>query len=268
MLISTLYETNIFYMIKEYLFNPEYKVNYINNSDIPVNFEVNLLNIVKFELLQYNWNYDYLIIWGTNIFQLLIPIIAAIAALLFYTKIQTINKFVLNRKRNYKKFLLNESAYISIKISLSIFLAFIVYYVFSIMISNGTTNQGISRNFLIDLLGTDFYTKYTELYYLLDGIFRLFLIPFIYSFFACSISMYLKNAKQVFLAPIIYYFGLTLISYALANITELGIYLSPLLAMVTGAYTNINSFLVMIMPLMTLSIGLITIFWRCKYVEI
>lgn len=268
MLISALYETNIFYIIKEYISNPEYKLNYINNSDEPIDFEVNLLNIIKFTLSQYQWNYDYLVIWGTNVFQLLIPIFASISALLFYNKNQTINKFIINKNKSYKKFLLKESSLVSLKMSISIFGAFIIFYIFSIIVSNGTSNPGISREFLIDLLGIDFYYKYTKLYYLIDGLFRLFLIPFIYSFFACSISLYLKNAKQVFLAPIVYYFGFTLISYALTNITYLGIYLSPLLAMVTGAYTYINSFLVMIMPLLAIIISCGAILWRGKYVEI
>ncbi len=268
MLISSLYETNIFYMIKEYIFNPEYKANYASNSEVPINFDINLFNIIKFELSQYHWTYDYLVIWGTNLFQLLIPIIAAISALLFYTKNQTINKFAVNKNKNYKKFLLKEATIISFKIAFSIFMAFIVFYISSIILSNGATNSNISRNFLLDILGTDFYYNNTKLYYFIDGFFRLFMIPFIYSIFACSISMYLKNVKQVFLAPIVYYFGLTLISYALTNITNLGIYLSPLLAMVTGAYANINSLCVMIMPLLSIIISLGAILWRGKYVEI
>lgn len=268
MLLSALYETGIFNIIKEYIFNSDYKVNYINNSDCTIDFEINLLNIIKFTLSQYDWNYDYLVIWGTNAFQVLVPIIAAISGLTFYSRNQTINKFAINKNKSYESFLLKESCMISFKISISIFLAFIIYYTFSIAISNCKVNPGISRTFLIDILGYNFYNKYTLTYYLIDGFFRLFLIPFIYSVLACSISLYLKNVKQVFLAPIIYYFGLSLISFGLTNFTSLGIYISPLLAMVTGAYNNINSLCVLIMPLLTIMISLGTFFWRGKYVEI
>ena len=90
MLISILSETNIFYIAKEYIFNLDYRNDFIKNSDIPFDSKLDLLNILKFELKNFKWSYDYIIIWGTNIFQLLIPIFAAIAALIFYKKNKTI----------------------------------------------------------------------------------------------------------------------------------------------------------------------------------
>ena len=266
-MLSILYETNIFYIVGEYLFNPEYKDNFFN-SDIQVKFELNLFSLIKYVLVEYDWTYDYMLIWGTNIFQLLIPIFASISAIIFYIKNQTINKFIFYREKSYKWYNFKEMLKISLKTSLSVFFAFLVLFIFSIIISKGATNPNISREFLLDILGDNFYSNYTLLYYFLDGTFRLFLIPLIYSILACSASLLFKNTKQVFLVPIIYYFGLTIISYFISNFITYGIYISPLIAMVPGDYYNINSLCVMIMPLLAILISIFIIFWKGKYIEI
>lgn len=268
MLISMLSETNIFYIIKEYISSNEYRENYANNADIPIDFDINLMNIIKFNLSNYHWTYDYILIWGTNIFQLLLPVLASISAVLFYTKNQSINKLVINKKRSYKSFIFKEAFICSLKTSISIFLAYIIFYIIAVMISDGALNKSINRSFLSDILGTEFYYKYTQIYYLLDGFIRLFLIPLVYSFFACSMSLFCKNYKQVFLLPIILYFGLVLISLSIRNITKIGMYISPLLVMVPNEYFNINSYCTFIMPLFAILTSICAVVWSGKNVEI
>lgn len=268
MLISMINETNIFYMIKEFIFNEDYRNNYANNSDIPIDFDVNLLNIIKFNLATYNWTYDYILIWGTNIFQLLIPIFASISASLFYNKSQSIGKLMINKEKKYRTFIFKEILINSLKIARSIFSAYIVFFIIAIVISKRTTSVNISRTFLTDILGNEFYYNHTQIYYLLDGFIRLFFVPLVYSFFACSISLFCKNYKQVFLIPIILYYGATLISFAIRNLSKIGIYMSPLLIMVPNEYSNINSYCTLIVPMIAILISICTIFWRDKHVEI
>lgn len=268
MFLMTLYQTHVFYIVKQFIFNSEYRDNFVANSDIPINFDLNLFNIIKFVLGNFQWTYDYMLIWGTNIFQLLIPIFASICALIFYNQNQTINNFIINKKKTYKSFLFKESFILSLKMATSIFLAFIIFYIFCIVFSKGVSSPNIFREFLLDIIGNDFYYKHTKMYYLLDGMIRMFLVPLIYSMFACSISLFLKSYKHVFLFPIVYYFGLTLFSFAISYIVDFGIYISPLIVMVHGDYANINSLYIMIMPLFAVLVSISLIFWRSKYVEI
>ena len=268
MFLTLLYQTHIFDIVKQFIFDSDYKDNFVINSDVPINFDLNVFNIIKFVLGNYKWTYDYMLIWGTNIFQLAIPIFASICALIFYNRNQTINNFIINKKKTYKSFIVKESLIISLKMAISVFLSFVIFYIFCIVFSKGTTSSGVEREFLLDIIGNDFYYKHTQIYYLLDGIIRMFFIPLIYSMFACSISLFLKSIKHVFLFPIIYYFGLTLFSFIISYVIDFGIYISPLIVMVPGDYTNVNSLCVMIMPMFAILVSISAIFWRDKYVEI
>lgn len=268
MLISCLYETNIFYVIKEYLFNPEYKNNYISNSDVTIDFELNLINIIKFHLTNYKWTYDYMLIWGINIFQLLLPFIATISALIFYNKNKSINTMVINKQKSYKNFIFKESFRISLHVAISVFCAFIVFFITALIVSKGATDNNITRSFLIDIIGMDNYHRYTGIYYFVDGFIKLFLIPLLYSIIACVISLFLKNSKQVLIVPIIGYFLLYLISFGLTPFWDFAFYLNPLLIMVTGDYSNINSFLVLLIPLSTIFLSYLGIIWKGNKIEI
>lgn len=268
MLISCLYETNIFYVIKEYLFNSEYKNSYISNSDVPIDFELNLTNIIKFHLSNYKWTYDYMLIWGINIFQLLLPFLATISALIFYNKNKSINAMAINKQKSYKKFIFKESLNISLHIAISVFCAFIVFFIIALIVSKGATDNNITRSFLTDIIGMDNYHKYTGIYYFVDGFIKLFLIPLLYSIIACVISLFVKNAKQVLIVPIISYFLLYLISFGLTPFWNFAFYLNPLLIMVTGDYSNINSFLVLLIPLSTIFLSYLGITWKGNKIEI
>lgn len=267
MFVSIIYETNLFYIVKQYLFNPTYRDNYLN-SDINFESELNLFNVIKFELLNFDWTYDYMIIWGTNAFQFVLPILCGISALVFFKKNNTINKFIIYKQKNYKKIILKEINKKSLKLSFSLFLSFIIFCVISYIISNGNTNIYISRNFLLDLLPNNFYNNYTFIYYLLDGFVRLFFASYIYSFFACAISLNCIDSKKAFFTPIIYYFGLAMISMVLSRIFQPFIYLSPLLIMVTGYYSNINSILVFIVPIFTILFSLLIVYYKGRNIEI
>ena len=123
MFVSIIYETNLFYIVKQYLFNPEYRNNYLN-SDINFELKLNLVNVIRFELANFQWTYDYMIIWGTNAFQFLLPILCGISALVFFKKNNTINKFAIYKQDNYKKNILKEANFNSLKLAFSLFLSF------------------------------------------------------------------------------------------------------------------------------------------------
>lgn len=268
MLFFALNETNVFHIIKEYIFNPDYRDNYsLAESNVKIN--MSLMQVIKSVLTNYKWEYDYMLIWGTNVFQTLLPFLIAISGINFYKKYQTIWKSSLYRNNNHAKFLFKEIFKESLKLSLSILCSYFIFYILCIFISKGMTNPSITRTLFIDIIGEKFYYNYTYLYYLLDGVTKFFITPMIYSFFVCSISLKFKNLKQVCLIPVILYFGLSLFSTILYYIIgDYAIYFSPATIIVSGAYDTVNTLLIFMFDFILIFISIVFIRRNVKSVEI
>ena len=243
MILFTINETNIIYILKNFLSNVEYRENFaLAESTIKEN--LNVFEVIQLVFSEYKWTYDYMTIWGTNIFQVLIPCLSAITGLLFFNKMHTIYKIALYRsqEKNTFKFFTKEAKKDSRKMAFSIFLSYLTFSFICLFISKGARNLSISRELFLDLLGDRFYYNHTYIYYLLEGFIRFYIVPFIYSMFSCALSLMYNNKKQVFFAPIVYYFGLTLFSLALQYIIgNFAIYINPTTIMVSGSYENINT---------------------------
>lgn len=268
MLVFAINETNIFIILKNYLLDTDFRDNYwIVEGGKYVGF--NPLKVIINVLGEYNWKFDYIIIWGTNFFQTLIPIFASIAGFLFYRDFHSIYKNIIYRIKNYRSFIVKEISVKSLKISLSIFSAYISFFLIILIITKGELNNTITRELFLDILGKEFYSDHTYLYYLLDGFVRFFLIPFIYSFFSCSISMFLKTKKQVLFAPILYYFGLSVVAVFTGYlIGHLSIYINPITIMISGSYNDINTYYLTFINILPILISVIVLKRNFKNVEV
>lgn len=269
MLLFAINETNIFYIVKEYIFNSNYRNNfYLVEGNLPTSSSI--LGVIGHVFKHYRWTYDTMIIWGTNIFQLLLPCISAISGLIIFNKIGTIFKFSLYRSGEKKlNYIMKKSVIISFKISMAIFLSYVVFYIICLLISGGISNSSVSRSLLLDLIGENFYYMHTYLYYFIDGIIRLFIIPFIYSLFSCSIALLVKTQKQAFLLPIAIYFGLNFISIILRFIVgDIAIYISPITILVSGTYSTINTPLLLCLHFIFVIVSYFIMRWRTKNGEI
>jgi hypothetical protein len=268
MILLAINETNVFAIIKNFVLDEKFRKNF-SLAESNVYIDLNLFQVIHRVLSAYTWNFDYSIIWGTNFFQLLIPCLAAIAGLLFYNDLNSIYKFSIYRTKNYKSFIIKEIFNKSIKLATSVFFAYLVFYIITFIVTGGSLNPTITRELLLDILGKDFYYSYTYLYYLLDGIVRFLIIPFIYSFFSCSISLIVKNQKQVLFAPNFYYFGLTLFAVFLGYLVgNSSIYFSPTTIMISGQYYNVNTLLLSLINLLPLLISFIILKRKFNNVEI
>ena len=68
MILAMLNETNIFYIVKKFIFSPEYRENFtLAESDVKTN--ISLFVVIKQVMTNYRWQFDYLLIFGTNFFQ-------------------------------------------------------------------------------------------------------------------------------------------------------------------------------------------------------
>lgn len=247
MVICTLYETNIFYILKNFIFNAEYRENFtLAESNIKEN--INILQVINQVISNYDWRFDYSIIFGTNFFQLILPCIVSISGLIFYNKYHSIFKFSIHKHKSYDKYIKNEIKTESLRTSLSIFGSFLLFYAFILLITKGSlSTYSVDRTLFIDLFGNSFYYKIPHLYYILDGLVRFFLVPFIYTYFSCTVAILAKSQKQAFFSSNIYYYGLSVIGFGLYYIVgNAALYINPSVIMASGSYSNINTILLLL----------------------
>lgn len=252
MLITALNDTGLFYNVFKFITDKNFRTNF-TLAESNIRYDISLFGVITKILTDYEWTYDVMNIWALNIFQILLPIFSALACLYYYQKRNTIYKFAIYKSDNYFKSLIKYITSDSLKMSTSAFIGYLIFLLLSLLISNGNINYTISRTFLLDILGSNFYTEYPVIYYLLSGFIKLFLVNFIYIMFSLSIVelFAIKNNKLAFLNPLIWYYTMVLIASILSNnINENFVYLSPALIMISDSYNNIDTLKIFLLPIM------------------
>lgn len=240
-ILSVLFDTNSFAVIYRYLtFEP------IRTATDMVAKENNLTTFAY--LLNYSLSigkpFDVVVIWGTFIFQLILPFIATIGVFRFYKRHIGINKLIYYRKQNYirsiRKLALNES----LRISLSVFLAYLTFLVFYRLVGTNPVQElysvgAMPRTLFLDWFGNSFYYDYPFLYWSLEGLVRFWLVPFIYCYCACLLSVVVLSAKKSYLIVNLYYIIASAIFGAISLIGlpfHLDLYLNPSVILASGSY--------------------------------
>lgn len=261
--------TGLFEIISMYIFDPEYRENF-TLAESTIKESISLWEVIKHVLSTYPWQFDVSIIFGTEIFQLVIPLLATVSGVTFYINRESILQMKYYRinesyRTNLCKYIIKESLFMSI----SIFTAYMVFYLLIYFLSNNHFNMTVTRDFLKDILGTRFYANNPYLYYFIEGLVKFLFIPFIYSFFSCSTVLVLNNRKKIILAPNLYYFGLSVIGFGLTYIIgAYSLYINPSSIMVVGSLNEINSVLIIFTSMVPFFIACILIYWGTKNVEI
>lgn len=258
-------------IIAKAIFQPNYIHDYFVNSYNPSLQGVSptFINFIK-DLFLTQYYFDELIAFGPKLFQIIIPLFAAVSGIEFYRYFHSLYLMRFSREKKYRKFITQQIIWNSMKLALSIFCAYFIFLVIVQLISDPTLNQdSIARHFLLDVFGNNLIINHKFLYYFIEGSIRFLLIPFVYSCLAQASVLYFDNLKEVIAAPIVYYYLLTFIGYGFAVFgNDIYIYFSPAVIMSNGSFSNLNSLLLIIMNMMPLFIAIPLIYWRMKYVEI
>lgn len=221
MLCCFIHETNIISITHNFVVSSEYQneVRNLYGNDLIICYFNLILNIIKMN------GFDYLIIWSTNIFQLLIPFYVILS--LHFIKSNSKIKFIV---------------FESFKYSLCILVSFLSFYIFILLITNGKVSNYINRELFADLLGTDFYKNNIYLYYLIDGIIKFLIVPFMYILNANLIKLTVDNIDKYCFYIIYFYFGLSLLALFLEKfIGNIFMYMNPMVFMASGSYSNIST---------------------------
>lgn len=257
---------NILSIIFEGKINDVYVDIWFGNSTDPtrLNRFVALLKQIPNML----WQLDELIIFGTALFQLIIPLFAVISGVKMYKYYNTLFRMNLNKRKSFRSVFIIEVIKNSIKLSLSIFLAYLTFVFIVNIISTKGYEISETRDFLLDIFGKALYEK-RVFYYMIEGFVRFFFVPFIYSFFIQIFVLIVQNLKTLIAIPLVYYYGLSTIGYACYSlIPRLSLYINPTVIMANGSYANINSFILLFMNSIPIFIAIVVFIWKTRYVEI
>lgn len=193
-------------------------------------------------ILNYDWKFDSIMVWATNMFQLIVPVLAIFCCIIYSEKINNATK---------------KGIYIySLKIALLVFLSYITFYFLILFFTGGELGNTVTREVFLDILGKSFYQKYVYIYYLLEGFVKIFISTFIYVSL-CIFFFYLFSNKVLYY----YYF---LLSYSFMciftgicerQIHEVFLYFNPTTLMATGSYENISTILTLGIPFTFLKIS-------------
>ena len=261
MLLTALNDTNIFYIVIKINTNQSFRENY-TLAESNIKYNISLYSVIVQILTDYTWNYNIMLIWALNIFQIFLPLFSAIACLYYYQKKKTVFQLSLHKSNKYTKFIVKETIKDAHKMSLSAFIGYLAFFALSLIISKCSLNHTVTRTFLIDIVGSNFYNNHQILYYLITGFLKLYIINFVYILFSLSlIEMFnIVNNKFAFLLPLIWYYSAVLLSSALTNgLNASFIYLSPALIMMSDYYNSINTYKIFALPLLLFFISIFNI---------
>lgn len=271
MLYGMLGEKNFFWILKESIFNPEYRANFFlyNETTVGMVIEPTVFNIMKTVISNMQFTFDTSVIFGTMWFQIIIPLFATISGIEFYQIYNSNLKLKIIRKESYRTVILKEILFNSLKLGGIIFVAYLIFISFVYFISTPGSLGSSERTLFSDLIGNNLYLNHTFIYFIMEGIVRFFMIPFAYATLSQSFSLFSKSLKEVIAAPILYYYGLSAFGFAFAMVLpQLAIYINPSVIMASGSYDQFNSIVLIFINMLPLLIGLGIIYWRTKNVEI
>ena len=271
MIISIVHDSIWFFEIKSWITNEVYRTN-LNNLAVQDGVHIqNLIDAFRYIMKREGiFYFDYDIVFGTAVFQLLIPFIAAVPAYRIGESRKSIDHYRICRSGSYSGFLWKQILTEAGRAALSIFAAYLAYYLICLAFEN-TQGNWIIHELFLDILGNDFYHSHLHLYYLLEGTIRFFLIPFVYAVFAETAALFFNDRKQVILFPFVWFYGITALAFVLMRIfgtVSLFLYLCPTTIMANGDYENLNSFAMIGVHLVPLLISWFLIRYETRHREI
>lgn len=215
------------------------------------------------------WTFDPTIIFGTAIFQLIVPFYGVYAAYDFHRKWTSLYQLEMVSSKKKTSFLIDKVWSTSRPIAFGSLLGFLVFMLFSIWISGGEFTPGVDRWIFSDWFGQAFYENHTYLHWLLEGFVRFFWIPLVYCVFGIGIVSLTFAKKTHVLSPLFYFYGMSVFAMAfIESNQQLYLYLSPRVIMSSGDFIGFNTTLMILVNTIPMLIGLGILWWRISRQDI
>lgn len=242
MAVMLLQEENILDICFRWLTSSEYRKNYCLYDENPECSVNNLADLIGNVMSSQGRHFDELLVFGTSSIQISLPLLCAVSGVLFYTRWHSVSSVELYRSGNTKHYLYRTILKEALKTGIACFAAYLVLFALCYLWADGKPSGYVIHQFLHDILGTEFILSHTAAYYLIEGIFRFFLMPALYSAFAQSLSLYAPNIKQAILYPCLYYYGMVIAAWIIYPISgSFFMYIDPAYIFASGDFENVSS---------------------------
>lgn len=247
MIYSVLSDYNFFQSVWRCLTESDYIDLY--NSDlfpgeVPIN---NMLDFVQHFFKYNHFNFDYIMIFGTNSFQVIMPFLCVITGVRYHNKFYTVDKLKMYRFKKIKYYLSSTMLKQAFLTSIFIFLSFVLYYLFCLKLANAPIMEDMRRDLFADIFGSSFYYNHLYLYYFLEGIIKFFVVPFVLTILSLCSVLFLKKRKVVFTAMPLFYYGMAICAFVIALYNDtISMYLNPTSIMASGTFIEFSTILLFI----------------------
>lgn len=262
MLYSILSDYNFFRSVWRCLSEADYFTAYNEAGLLPNEPPIHSVFDYITNFFKYHYfHFDYNIIFGTRLFQIIMPLICVVQGVFFYNRFNTIDKSKIYRYKKINLYISSSILKEAFFMAFSIFVSYICFYLVCLLLANKPPMDEVSRELFADILGKSFYKNHLYLYYFLEGMVRFFVIPFILSLFSLASVLCFKNRKHVLIAMPSCYFLLCIISFIFSAINSdtLSMYISPISLMANGSFRNFSTFLLFTPYIIIIVITLIII---------
>mgnify|MGYP005779534087 CR=1 FL=1 len=158
-----------------------------------------------------SFGFSNCMIEGFAIMQLALPLLAVFCAGSFFRLCTGYYNNAKPRIKRYHRFVGKDILKISMTASLALFGGFLTFYLFGLLTHPIVVDPNYSRSFLGDVFGNNFSWQNPALYFLLEGIYKYLLFPFVYCAFACTVYWFFRKYYLSLLLPLGYYVVLTIL---------------------------------------------------------
>ncbi len=154
---------------------------------------------------------------GFAIMQLVLPLLAILFSFGFIRLCDGYYSNAKPRTKRYSAFVCKDILLISLSAAVVLYFGFLLFYLFGAATHPIVIDENYSRSFLNDVFGDGFAWKNPLLYYLIEGIYKYAIFPFVYCFFACTVYLYFRKNYMSILIPTGYYVVLSVLSGTFAE---------------------------------------------------
>ncbi len=161
--------------------------------------------------------FSYCMIEGFAIMQLVLPLIAILFSFGFTRLCKGYYSNAKPRVKRLSVFVCKDILRFSLSAAVALYMGFLLFCLFGAVTHPIKIDENYSRSFLNDVFGEGFAWKNPLLYYLIEGIYKYAIFPFVYCFFACTLYLYFRKSYMSIIVPTGYYVALSVLSGTFAE---------------------------------------------------
>lgn len=159
-----------------------------------------------------SFGFSNYMIEGFAIMQLILPLLSIWFSFSFKRLLDGYYCNAKSRIKHFNRFVFKDILIISITASVALYLGFVLFYIFGALSHPIAIKENYSRSFLNDVFGAGFAWKKPLVYFLIEGIYKYAIFPFVYCLFSCAAKLYFEKDYMSIIVPAGYYIILSILA--------------------------------------------------------